>query len=198
MRVSISRSLGDFSSASYPIAAAIVTGSELTLHNLDMSDVQGDKKLIDLLVQMGANILIEKNTLIIKKATSLHGRKIDINNFIDMITILPVIASFAEGKTEICNGAIARTKESDRISAITAELRKMGAIIEEKEDGMIITPSVLSGAKLESHADHRMALALSVAALAAEGESEIDGVSCIDKTYPTFQRDFQALGASIT
>jgi len=73
----------------------------------------------------------------------------------------------------------------------------MGAKIEEKEDGMIIIPSPLTGAHLFSYADHRMTLALTVAALAAQGESLIEGAECTSKTYPTFKRDFQALGANI-
>jgi 5-enolpyruvylshikimate-3-phosphate synthase len=108
-----------------------------------------------------------------------------------------VIACFAEGETEIVGAAVARHKESDRIHAIATELKKMGARVEEKKDGLVMTSSSLSGACLQSYADHRMALALTVAALAARGESVIEGAECMAKTYPTFKRDFQALGASI-
>ena len=125
------------------------------------------------------------------------GKRIDLNECIDMITILPVLACFAVGKTEIYNASIARRKESDRISSIVKELSKMGAKIEEKEDGLVIYPSSLYGAKLESYSDHRMALSLSIAALGATGESEISDVSCIDKTYTSFKYDFQLLGAFI-
>ena len=191
---------GDFSSSAYPIVAAVITNSELTLENIDMFDVQGDKKLIDILVQMGAKIEhdTDKKTLTVKKGGRLKGMKIDINDCIDMITILPVLACFAEGRSEIVNGSIARKKESDRIHAISKELKKMGAKIEEREDGMVIEPSFLTGALLESYNDHRMTLALAVAAMGAKGDSHIEGVSCISKTYPTFKRDFQALGARFT
>ncbi len=190
---------GDFSSASYPIAAAIVTGAEITLNNVDMNDVQGDKKLIEILVRMGAQIETDptRQTLTVKRGKHLQGMQIDLNDCIDMITIVPVIACFAEGETVIVNAAIARKKESDRIHAIAVELKKMGAHIEEREDGLRIIPSKLKGATVSCYADHRMALALSVAAMAAEGESVIEGVECITKTYPTFQRDFQALGGRI-
>lgn len=190
---------GDFSSASYPIAAALVTKTEITLNNVDMNDVQGDKKLIEILIRMGAQIETDsiRKTLTVKRGTRLQGMQIDLNDCIDMITIVPVIACFAEGETVIVNAAIARKKESDRIHAIAVELKKMGAQVEEREDGLRIIPSKLKGATVSCHSDHRMALALSVAALAAEGESVIEGVECITKTYPTFQRDFQALGGSI-
>lgn len=187
---------GDFSSAAYPIAAAVLTQSELEIPNLDFDDVQGDKKFIDILIEMGACIEKKQNHLIISPSP-LKGINIDINDCIDMITILPVVACFAVGKTEIYNAEIARRKESDRITAIVQELRKMGAVIEEKQDGMMITPSKLRGACLQSHNDHRMTLALSVAAFNAEGETIIEGVECISKTYPTFMKDFQELGAVI-
>jgi len=97
----------------------------------------------------------------------------------------------------ITNAAIARKKECDRIHAIATELKKMGADIEETKDGLIVRRSHLKGAHLESYRDHRIALSLTVAALGAEGESVIDGVECINKTYPTFAEDMQKLGASI-
>ena len=98
---------------------------------------------------------------------------------------------------EIVGAKIARFKESDRISAITRELRKMGGDIEEREDGMIVNPSPLRGAELFSHKDHRIALSLIVAAFGAEGESAIEGVEYIAKTYPTFLCDFMQLGGRV-
>jgi 3-phosphoshikimate 1-carboxyvinyltransferase len=190
---------GDFSSAAYPLVAALITGSELILENVDMNDVQGDKKMIDLLIKMGAKIDFDdkQKALVVKRSRKLKGLKVDLNDLIDMITILPVLACFSDGETEIVNAGIARKKESDRIYAIANELKKMGADIEERQDGLIIKPSLLKGAHLQSYSDHRVALALSVAAFAANGESLIEGIGCIKKTYPTFQYDFQSLGASI-
>jgi 3-phosphoshikimate 1-carboxyvinyltransferase len=191
---------GDFSSAAYPIVAALITGSEVTVENIDMTDVQGDKKLIEVLIQMGARIEIDgpNRRLIVKKGERLKGMKIDINDFIDAITILAVVGCFADGKTEIVNAAIARKKESDRIHTIAAELRKMGANIEETPDGLIVQTSALKGAHCISHHDHRIAMSLAVAALAAEGESMIDGVECVSKSYPGFAKDMQILKAEIT
>lgn len=191
---------GDFSTAAFPLASALLTNSEITLHNLDLDDPQGDKALIPLLQKMGALFAINKNEKTIKvlKSTPLEGISIDINSCIDALPILSVIGCFARGKTEIFNGSIARKKESDRISAIVSELRKMGAIIEEKDDGLIISPSDLKGATLSSHEDHRIAMSLAVAALAATNSSTITSTTCIQKTYPTFFDDFANLGASIS
>ena len=190
---------GDFSSAAFPIAAAIATNSELTLSNIDMSDIQGDKAIIPLLEKMGARFEIDpiKRTLLVKKGAHLKGMRIDINNMIDALPILATVACFAKGPTEIVNGAIARCKESDRIHAIATELKKMGADIEERPDGLLIHPKELQGAHLESYHDHRIAMSLIVAALAAKGESSINGIECIAKTYPTFFESFQSIGAKV-
>lgn len=190
---------GDFSTAAFPIAAALLTHSELTLHRIDMEDVQGDKALIPTLERMGAEFLINPThrTLTVKRGARLKGIRIDLNNFIDALPILSVIGCFAEGKTEIVNAAIARKKESDRISSIATELKKMGARIEERPDGLTIHASPLHGASLQSYQDHRIALSLSIAALAATGSSILSGVECIEKTYPQFASAFQAIGAKI-
>lgn len=190
---------GDFSTAAFPIVAALLTDSNLSLHNLDMEDVQGDKAIISILQAMGAKLIVDKErrTLTIEKGQRLKGRRIDINDFIDALPIMAVVGCFAEGETEIVNGAIAREKESDRISSIACELKKMGALIEERPDGLIIRQSRLRGAELNSYQDHRLALSLSVAALAARGSSIIYDVECVEKTYSRFCQDFQRAGAKI-
>ncbi len=165
----------DFSSAAFPYIASLITGSQLTLKNLDHNDVQGDKKIFSI---------------------SRDAQTIDAGDMIDAVPALAVLGCFAKGPMEIINAQIARHKESDRLHAITKELRKMGAKIEERPDGLLITPSPLHGADLHSHHDHRIAMALAVAALAAKGESTLTETSCIAKTYPTFISDFQELGAA--
>lgn len=188
---------GDFSSAAFPMAAALITGSELTLTNLDMTDCQGDKKLIDILQQMGAKIDVDRDSVTIRQG-NLRGMKIDVNDCIDATPILSVLGCFAEGVTEITGASIARHKESDRLRAMTLELKKMGAQIEERPDGLRIAHSPLRGAKVDDWRDHRVAMSLAIAGLGAEGETLIDGAECIAKTYPTFTQDFQAIGADIS
>lgn len=190
---------GDFSSAAFPIAAALVTQSELTIHNIDMHDSQGDKELITVFQRMGAHMEIdERNKLLrVKKGSSLSGVTVDVNNFVDAITILAVVACFAEGETHIYNAAIAKQKECNRIHCIATELRKMGANITETKDGLCVKKSTLKGSQLHSYHDHRMVMSLTAAALAAEGETHISSVECVSKTFPTFVHDFNALGANI-
>lgn len=190
---------GDFSSCAFPLVGALITGSEITLQHLDMHDPQGDKAVIFALQAMGADLIIqtEQRRLHIKKSAALTGQQIDVNPFIDAVTILAVAACAAQGKTVLTGAAIARTKESDRLMAITQELRKMGANITEQEDGLTIYPAPLCGATVSSHNDHRVAMSLAIAALGASGETIIENVACVDKSYPQFAQTLQQLGAAI-
>lgn len=188
---------GDFSSAAFPLIASLVTGSEIFIENLDPSDPQGDKRIIPLLQEMGADIRFEGENLVVKKGPSLKGIAIDVNACIDALPALAVVACFAEGKTHLYNAKVARTKECDRIQALATELKKMGAEIEELEDGLIIHQSRLSGATLSSHGDHRMAMALTAAALGARGDSHIENIACVAKTFPDFDAKMKQLGALI-
>jgi 3-phosphoshikimate 1-carboxyvinyltransferase len=185
----------DFSSAAFPLVAAAITGSELTIENLDFQDVQGDKAIFQALIAMGANIETHESTITVKKSRGLKGANLNVNDFVDALPILAVASCFANSETKITGAAIARKKESDRIHCIAKELKKMGANIEELEDGLIVHPSVLRGCEtLESHFDHRIAMALCIAAMGADGKSMIHHVECVAKSYPTFFEDFKKLG----
>lgn len=190
---------GDLSSAAFPIAAALITDSELVIQNIDLQDAQGDKELVAILQAMGADIRIDPihKTLIVKQGSKLKGLEVDINNCIDAITILSVIGCYAQGETRIRNAAIARSKECDRIACIAQELSKMGAQISETADGLSIKESKLMGASLFSHHDHRMAMSLAVAAMGASGTSQIHESRCVAKTFPSFLHDFRKIGAKI-
>ena len=186
----------DFSSLLYPVAAAIVTRSMVSLENVDCNDVQGDKQVLTWLQEMGAAIQIEseQRRVTVLAGSQIRGREIDVNPCIDAVPLLAVLACFAKGKTRLYNAAIARKKESDRLSAITLELRKMGAQIFETEDALEITPALLHGAVVESHCDHRIVMALSVAALAAYGPSQVQGAEWVRKSYPGFFADLESIG----
>lgn len=191
---------GDFSSAAFPIAAALITGSDLTIRNLDIHDSQGDKELLSVFQQMGAPIDIDENRNVVhvgRVGKPLNGVSVDINPFIDALPILAVVACYAAGTTVIRNAAIARHKECNRIASTALELRKMGASITETADGLVIYPSRLVGTTVFSHHDHRLAMALTVAAMGATSTTTVQNVACISKTFPSFLSDLTALGASI-
>jgi 3-phosphoshikimate 1-carboxyvinyltransferase len=188
---------GDFSSASCLLAAAALTQSEITLHGLNMQDPQGDKRLIDILKSMGADITIQPDSLIIRGGKPLKGLTIDANDIPDLVPALAVIGTQARGQTDIINVKQARLKETDRIHSMTAGLRHLGAKIEEHADGMTIYHSTLHGAQVKGHDDHRTVMALSVAGLLADGATIIEDGEAINKTFPHFVELMQAIGAQV-
>lgn len=182
----------DFSSAAFPLAAAVIGCGPLTLTGLDFTDCQGDKQLFDILKSMGA----KQHDACTFIPSTLQGTCIDVSPIIDALPILAVIGCYAKGQTTLMNATMARYKESNRLEAIAHELKKMGAQISVQDDSLTIQHSSLSGAELETYNDHRIALALIVAALRASSPSVLDA-GCIIKTYPSFISNLQALGARI-
>ena len=190
----------DFSTSLFPAVAALMLGDEqngVTIKNLDFNDLQGDKEVFKILEAMGAKIEYGQNVRILG-GQKLHGGVFDINKVPDALPILSVLAATLEGETtELVNVAQARLKETDRIACMTAELRKMGAEITELSDGMIIKGTKLHGCMdLESYDDHRIGMALAIAAMTCDEESMVKNIECAAVTYPDFVADFIAMGAN--
>lgn len=191
---------GDISSAAFWIAAAtLVPGSELEITNVLLNPSRIG--FLNALLRMGAKIETELTshspepvgTLRIQyaplKATAIHPE--EVPSLIDELPLFAVLASTAEGITEVSGAQELRVKESDRIQAVATNLRRMGAEIKTKADGFSIQgPQRLRGALIESYDDHRIAMAFSIAALITSGETEIKGIECVSISYPTF---FQTL-----
>lgn len=187
---------GDFSSAACLIAAAVLLPSDVTLQGLNFNDTQGDKRLVTILQNMGANIIIEKEKIKMTGNNELTGIHIDANDIPDLVPALAVIGTQATGKTEIVNVTQARIKETDRIHSMTMELKKMGAKIEEHDDGMTVYQSNLVGAHVAGYHDHRTVMALSIAGMLASGTTVITDGEAIHKTYPGFVDAMKSLGAN--
>ncbi|NMB33453.1 MAG: 3-phosphoshikimate 1-carboxyvinyltransferase [Clostridium sp.] len=187
---------GDFSSACFFAVQAAISGGEFVLDNLDMTDPQGDKKIFDILEDMGAKVENKKNSIIIK-GDKLVGREIDMNEMPDALPIMAVAGCYAEGQTRLLNVPQARLKETDRIRVMYSQLRRMGADIEELSDGLIIHKSKLKGCKVDGFYDHRVVMALAVAGLNAEGETIIDTAEAINITFPDFVNSMVACGADM-
>jgi len=190
---------GDWSSAAFPIAAALITNSEVTIANVDFEDCQGDKAILEIFQEMGAHFDIDQKNkqLHVRAGNELRGIDVDINDCVDAITILAAVGCFAKGRMRIFNASIAKHKECDRIRCISQELRKMGGDLLEHDDGLTIRQSSLKGSNVMSYHDHRMAMALAVAALGAQGTTQIDNVECVAKTFPSFVKDFAGIGAQL-
>ncbi len=189
----------DFSSAAFPACAAVLAADpEVTVLGLDFDDPQGDKQVFEHLRRMGASFDIDGTTLQIRRATDLQGVRMDLSDTPDALPMLAVVGCFAEGETLLDNVAMARIKETDRIAVMCAELRKMGADIDERPDGLVIRKTALHGARVNGHDDHRVVMALAVAGLLADGETQIDSAESVRITYPTFLESMRALGADMT
>ncbi|MHC4562493.1 MAG: 3-phosphoshikimate 1-carboxyvinyltransferase [Planctomycetota bacterium] len=187
----------DWSAALYPIVAALITpNSEVRVPRLDYEDCQGDKQVVEVLRQMGADIEITDDGVIARHST-LTGTTIDCNDFIDQFMLLAVVGAYAEGETVLTNAEICRHKECDRITAMREALTAMGATVDERPDGLVIRKSALKGATVDSHNDHRMVMTMAVAALGAEGPTTIEGVECIKKTFPRFVEEMRHVGCDM-
>jgi 3-phosphoshikimate 1-carboxyvinyltransferase len=188
---------GDFSSATFFLVAAGVTDSEIRLTGLDMDDAQGDKEVVRMLEAMGAAVVVGTGEIRIRRA-ELKGAEFDLNATPDALPALAVAGCLAAGETRLVNVAQARLKESDRIAVMAHELRKMGADIEERPDGLVIRGGTLKGAHVNGHDDHRVVMALAVAGLAARGTTVIDTAQAAAVTFPGFVQLMTGLGASMT
>lgn len=184
---------GDYSSASYFFAAAAVTGRTITVQGLNGDSVQGDKKMIDILSEMGCEIATTDATVTVT-GKPLQGITIDMGNYPDIVPTLCAVAPYAISPTTITNISHLRQKETDRIDAITTELKKMGATIQATEDTITIEPSSLHGATLKTYDDHRMAMSFAVAALSATEPTVINHADVVSKSYPDFWEDVKSIG----
>lgn len=199
---------GDISSAAFLlVAACIVPGSDVNVTGCGVNPTRTG--ILDALQRMGAAVTLadrrsagsepvadiraQDSAL---RATTIGGA--EIPRLIDEAPILAVAATQAQGVTVVRDAAELRVKESDRISALAAELRKLGAHIEEMADGFAVEgPTPLTGAHVDSRRDHRLAMALAVAALIAGGETVIDNAECIADSYPGFETTLARLGARL-
>jgi 3-phosphoshikimate 1-carboxyvinyltransferase len=187
---------GDASTLAFPVAAALITESEITIEGVDYDPFQGDYAILDILKNMGAKLVAKPNQLTVFPST-LRGGAFKINDCIDALPILSVVACFAQGATHLTGAKVAKTKECDRIQCMYQELTKMNGAVTMTEDGLCVHKAALSGTEVLSYDDHRMAMALSVAGLSSAIETTVTSTACINKTYPNFVTAFQDLGASI-
>ncbi|MEO8287409.1 MAG: 3-phosphoshikimate 1-carboxyvinyltransferase [Chloroflexota bacterium] len=199
---------GDISSAAFLMAAAaIVPGSRVVIPGVGLN--AGRVGILNVLLRMGAPLRLHNERLdngepvadIEIEYGQLRGTFIspeEVPGLIDELPILAVIATQVEGVTEVRGAAELRVKETDRIATTVTELRRMGAKIEALPDGFIVEgPVRLHGADVSSHGDHRLAMSLAVAALAADGETTVDDTACIDDSFPGFEQALEAIGVTL-
>ncbi|KFZ38397.1 3-phosphoshikimate 1-carboxyvinyltransferase [Shewanella mangrovi] len=183
---------GDASSASYFLAAGAIAGGEIKVTGVGKLSIQGDVKFADALAAMGADIEWGDD-FIIARGSKLHGIDMDMNHIPDAAMTIATAALFAEGDTQLTNIYNWRIKETDRLSAMATELRKVGATVVEGEDFIKITPPVaMQHAEIDTYNDHRMAMCFSLVAFSDAGVT-INDPDCTSKTFPDYFAQFQLL-----
>ncbi|MBR3214283.1 MAG: 3-phosphoshikimate 1-carboxyvinyltransferase [Methanosphaera sp.] len=175
---------GDYSSASYMIAAASMLPSKITIKNLYEDSMQGDKIIIDIVEKMGAKVTRDKSSVTIESDGNLEAFDIDLSNAPDLLPTVAVLMATANGESRITGVEHARFKETDRVHNCAVELENVGLNVEELRDGLIIrgTPE---GGFVDSHMDHRMVMAFYVLGLKI-GDVKIKDASCYDVSFPNF------------
>ncbi|MCJ8329212.1 MAG: 3-phosphoshikimate 1-carboxyvinyltransferase, partial [Lentisphaeria bacterium] len=187
----------DFSTATFFLCAGVLAANDIVLTGLDMNDSQPDKKVVDYLRAMGADISIDDAGDIHCKASQLSGIEIDMNDTPDALPMMALTACFAKGETRLVNVPQARIKETDRIMVMCKELSALGADIEELPDGLIIRESQLTGATVDGHHDHRVVMSLAIAGTLIPGETKVLGAEAAAVTFPNFADLLKSLGASL-
>jgi 3-phosphoshikimate 1-carboxyvinyltransferase len=180
---------GDASNASYFFSAAAVTRGKVRVENFRPDSIQGDSGFLNILEKMGCEIIRGDHWAEVH-GKELKGIEVDMNEMPDLVPTLAVTSAFACGKTLITNIGHLRSKESDRISALTRELRKIGIRAEEGEDWLKVEGGKVHGAEIETYNDHRLAMSFAIAGLIAPG-IKIKGERCVDKSFPGFWEVFE-------
>ncbi len=191
---------GDWSGASYFLAAGALGRRPVRVQGLRADSLQGDRAMLDILRKMGARVEMEAEAVTVYPS-ALHGVALDMGSCPDLVPTVAVLAAFAQGSTRISNVAHLRVKESDRISAPAEELAKTGVTVDQLSDGMLISglagrgcgrqnaPRLPEGLNLCAHNDHRMAMSLALLALQEPGlrmETRLDDPTVVRKSFPQF------------
>lgn len=184
---------GDASSASYFLAAAAIAGGTVRVHGTGTASVQGDARFAEVLEQMGATVTWSEKWIEVTGGVPLKGIDVDLNHIPDAAMTIATTALFAQGTTTIRNVYNWRVKETDRLTAMATELRKLGAVVEEGEDYLSIQPpKTITSAAIDTYDDHRIAMCFSLAAF-GDAEITINDPGCTAKTFPTYFELFNAL-----
>jgi len=184
---------GDLSSATYFMAAAAIVGQTIKISNINPGSLQGDVRFLELLETMGCKVSRSGGGVEVTGPLSNHeDLSFDLNDVPDLVPALAVVSAFREGKTILKNILHLRAKESDRVAALTHELKKIGARAEEKADGMVVQGIASHGAEIDCYSDHRIAMSFAIAGLAIEGIS-IKDPDCVRKSFPDFWEKLESL-----
>jgi 3-phosphoshikimate 1-carboxyvinyltransferase len=193
---------GDWSNAAFWLGAGAIGTGSVSCAGLNLRSPQGDRAIMDILERFGVCVQVQhiqkEGNAVTVSGGKLRGIEIDARDIPDLVPVLAVIAAAAEGTTVIRNAGRLRTKESDRLAALSSVLRGLGADARETEDGLNVRGSVaLTGGQASSWGDHRIAMAAAIAAALCAQPVVIRGAEAVNKSYPGFFDDLRALGGSV-
>jgi len=183
---------GDWSSAAFLLAAGALSG-EVTVTNLNTASLQSDTRIAELLQTMGAPVTQNEDGSLTVSRASLRSLEADLNECIDLLPVMAVLAAAARGTSRFSGIARARLKESDRVAAVREGLSRLGIATEEETDVLSVTGGTAGEAIIDSRQDHRIAMAFAVLGT-QRGNLSIDGAECVAKTFPAFWEALSALG----
>ncbi|MGN0569002.1 MAG: 3-phosphoshikimate 1-carboxyvinyltransferase [Candidatus Fimenecus sp.] len=188
---------GDWSNSSFFLCAGALSKDGVTVTGLDVNSPQGDKKILDVLKRMGADVNVSDNEITVKK-NKLIGTMVDASDIPDAVPVISVTAAMCDkGVTHIINAGRLRLKESDRIASVSAMLTKAGAAVSETDDGLVIWgENELIGGRIEGCNDHRIVMAAAVLSSLCQLPVDITEAEAVNKSYPDFFKDFNSLGGS--
>lgn len=186
---------GDYSQGAFFLSANAL-GADVKVLDLKEDSLQGDRECLEILERMGMKIIDDSG--LIGEVDELKSTIIDASQCPDIIPVLSAVAALSKGRTEVINAGRLRIKECDRLAAVTSELNKLGAKIEEKPEGLIIdgVKELQGGVEVWSHKDHRIAMTLAIASIKCKEPIIIKDFECVSKSYPNFFEDFNMLGGS--
>ena len=191
----------DWSGAAFPLIAAVITDSTVVIEGVDVDDCQGDKEVLQILLEMGADIEVDKDNMqiTVRGGKPLKAKEvIDLSDIPDTLPALSVCACFAQGDTHFTGLAHVRVKETDRVAVMHELLTKCGADIEIGADDMIVHGGKpLTGCEVDSYDDHRIAMAMTVCGLAANGTMKVKHAECASVSFPEFYDKMNKMGAGI-
>lgn len=186
---------GDWSAAAFFLVGGAI-GGDVTVNDVQMNSAQGDKAIVEILRSFGADVAVHENSVRVK-VSSLKACSIDVSQIPDLLPILTVLASFAEGTTVLYNAANLRHKESDRLASSATMINSLGGTAVEYADRLEIIGTLLTGGTVDSFGDHRIAMSAAIAASMCREQTTIIGAEAVKKSYPEFFKDFLALGGTI-
>lgn len=190
---------GDWSGAAFLLVAGAIAGN-ITVKGLDVFSAQGDKAILQALMQAGAVMSIEEKQIAVGQAPGKLGKAFhfDATDCPDLFPPLVALAAYCEGRSVIEGVSRLAHKESNRALSLQEEFGKLGISIELQDDLMLVEGGNIKGATVHSHADHRIAMAAAIAALGADGPVVIEEAEAVNKSYPGFYEDLKMLGAAVS